>query len=145
MTSRRAHRNGPSSSTILVPIRYPLTAESTRTLEYAGELADREGDAELKILHVNLSHFNQAAHSREINQAIAPIVGEYDPEVIVQNGFLVEEMITEEALRLNADIIILGGNRRPRWRRALSRLLWNDPDIPSYLQANVEATVEIAV
>lgn len=128
-------------NTILTPIRYPLTAESTKTLEYAGELA-LEHDAELYILHVNLLYHSHATTASEIETAIGAVLDEPTPTVCVRSGFLIEEIVVEELSSLDADLIVLGKNQKPRWRRLLSRLTGNTPDITDYLRKHVQTPVE---
>lgn len=129
---------------ILVPIRYPLTKQSTHTLTYATEFARNADSAEMFVLHVNLFQGSDRIITREIAQAIEPIVGDLPVSVIVSGGFLLEEIILEEATQLDADVIVLGENRQPKWRRALSRLFGSGPDIGAFLDDQTEARIERA-
>lgn len=133
-----------SVSTVLVPIRYPLTATSTQTLEYVSDRLTEVPTADLRVLHVNLLYQDDRSRPDQIARAIDPIIGEHDPEVVVRRGVLLEEVIRGEAARCGADLIVLGQDPRSRWRRLLSRLLWSDPDIAAYLRTHTETPIEIA-
>lgn len=128
---------------VLVPIRYPLTAQSTQTLERAGHLVDEYDATQLLVLHVNLFQHGQNTTSREIRQAINPLIGDRPVSVRVCSGFLVEDVICEEADTTRADIIVLGQNQRPSWRQFLSRLVGNDLAIETHLRDNTDAEIEV--
>lgn len=129
--------------TILVPIRYPLTARSRQTLEHANRLAGSHDDAHIYVLHVNLFQNGGTTHKAEITAAIAPFFDDRTPEVLVRRGFLVEEVISAEAAYLDADVIVLGRTRKATWRRLLSRALGNDPAIATHLRDRTPGTVEV--
>ena len=130
-------------TTILAIIRYPLTVQSTRTLAHATALARASDPAALTVLHVNLLQNGDHTEPNEIARAIEPILSDVDPTVTVCRGFLIEEVISGEAERANADIIVLGKDNRSRWRRFLSRLIGNDPAIVPFLRERTGAQVEI--
>ncbi|QLG26546.1 universal stress protein [Halorarum halophilum] len=132
----------PDAPVILTPIRYPLTAQSTQTLDHARGIAEEYEDAQLLVLHVDLVQANQHSTAQDIHRAITPIVGDQSASVIVQRGFIIEDVIREEAEQRGADIIVLGQNQKPRWQQYLSRVLGNNPDIISYLQDRTDATIE---
>ena len=138
-----ANREKTDITTILVPIRYPLTAQSTQTLEYAKQIARDHKPSDLRILHVNLIQNNTDARKEEITRAISPLLDEIKSSVSVQRGFLVEEVIFKEGSRVEADIVVLGKNKKPRWRQVLSRAVGNDPAIDRYLQQNIDAQIEV--
>ncbi|QLG29840.1 universal stress protein (plasmid) [Halorarum halophilum] len=127
---------------ILTPIRYPLTAESTRTLEHASHVSEEHDDGQLLVLHVDLVQYDKHSTAQDIQRAIAPIVGDQPVNVIIRRGFLVEEVIREEAEQRGAEIIVIGKNRMAKWRRYINRLLGNHPDIASYLREHTDATIE---
>ena len=54
---------------VLVPVRYPLTKNSRRTVERALELAGEEG-AELVFLHVNLFQNERHASRKQLRSEI---------------------------------------------------------------------------
>lgn len=122
---------------ILVPIRYPLTVHSTRTLEFAQQLAQEQAEeAHMYVLHVNLFHYYEDVKKEEIRQAIKPILNKTPITVLTRQGFLVEETILDEASKLEIDIIVIGENQHTWWRRLLARLFNSGPSISSYLQEN---------
>ena len=130
---------------LLVPLRYPLTEHSTRTLAYAQQLASNaeEKDAHLFILYVNIFQRHDNVQEAEIRRAIAPLLNEVPFTVLTRGGFLVEEEILDEAQNLNADSIIVGENQRPWWQRIPSRLLGNDMELVRFLHNNTEPNVEV--
>lgn len=128
---------------ILVPIRYPLIAQSTQTLAAAERLAKEYPSAQLLVLHVNLFQYNERVREAEIHRAIAPLFDGIRFSVSVRQGFLVEEVILDEATKRNVDYIVIGENQRPLWRRLLTRVLRTEPNIAPYLQANASPGVTI--
>ncbi|UHQ98142.1 universal stress protein (plasmid) [Natrinema zhouii] len=131
------------SSTILVPIRYPLTDRSIQTLTFANDLIKSNDDGEVYVLHVNLFQNGDNAHRHEISRAVIPIFDECNPTVITRSGFLIEEIIATETIEIGADIVVLGKSQKPRWRRLLSKIVGNDPAVESYLGGQTAATVEV--
>lgn len=144
MDDRSRRDGGPAAgvSTILAPIRYPLTADSVRTLQVAAARAEELG-ATLIVLHISLYHEGRSPATPEIKRAINSILDSPPRAVYVQRGFFVEEIILEEAARLDADLIILGENKKPWWRRILGRFVGGPPEIASYVQENSDARVEV--
>lgn len=130
-------------TTILVPIRYPLTDASSQTLAVAGRLAKERAPADLTILHVNLVQANGGIQTTELTQAISSVLDGVEASVITRRGFLVEEVILEEATQLGADVIVIGANRKPTWRQYLSQLIGNEPNVDSFLRENMSGEVEI--
>lgn len=130
-------------STILVPIRYPIGDESARTLVEAGRLAERRAPATLVALHVNLIQYDEGYRAQELTTAISSVLEDVEAAVVTRRGFIVEEVILEEADQLDADVIVLGADRRSRWRRLLRRLTGNDPDIGSYLRQHTTSRTDV--
>lgn len=130
-------------TTILVPIRDPFTKKSQKTLRYADELTNNLDHSDCIVLNINLIQNGDHTQRREIINAISPIIENVEPAITVRSGILVEETIAEEAAQTNADLIVIGENQRPFWRGLLSRIIGNDPDLPSYLQENTTATVRV--
>jgi nucleotide-binding universal stress UspA family protein len=124
-------------TTILVPIRYPLTDESTRTLEVACDLAREEPKAELLVLHVDPFQSDEKTRLSDLRRAISTHTDGVSTEVITRRGFFVEEVILEEVEARAADVVVVGADRTPRWRRLLRRLLGNDPAIGPYLRTRI--------
>lgn len=133
--------------TILTPIRYPLTVQSTQTLAHAEQLAstaDTE-QAHLLVLYVNLLHHHDDVQQAEIRQAINPLLDEVPVSVLTRRGFLVEEVILEEARHFEVDCIVVGENQRPRWRRLLTWLLRSEVELAPFLQKNTRSDVAVEV
>ncbi|MEF8937288.1 universal stress protein [Halobacteriaceae archaeon SHR40] len=130
-------------TTILVPIRYPLTEQSARTLATAGRLARDHTPVDLTVLHVNLHQRGTTAQKREITRAVSSTLDGVDASVMIRQGYLVEEEILEEATQLDADIIVVGTNQQATWRKILSRTLGNDPEVGDHLRENTTADTEI--
>ncbi|WP_332897161.1 universal stress protein [Haladaptatus sp. CMSO5] len=128
-------------TTILVPIRYPLTQQSAHTLRFAAKLAREATAAELVVLHVNLFQTNDKARMSEISQSIVPLLDGVEATVLTRRGFLVEDVILEEAAQTEATTVVVGANQRPTWRKLLSRLTGNEIVVADYLRerlTNVE-------
>lgn len=130
-------------TTILVPIRYPLTDESARTLAAAGRLAHNQAPANLRVLHVNLYQTGDKTKTTELTQAISSTLDGVEASVTTRQGFLVEEEILEEALQTNADIIVVGANQQANWRRLLRRLLQSNPEVSAFLRENTTDDTDI--
>lgn len=129
--------------TILVPVHYPVTAQSTKTLTRATALADHYTDVHIVVLHVNLVHYPTRVTRQELYQTITPIVDGHTVDVSIRRGVILEECILDEAQLRGADIIVVGHNQKAAWRRYLSRLLGNDPDLPSFLRTHTDADLEV--
>lgn len=143
MTTDITPSTGRGTSTILVPIRYPIGDASARTLVEAGRLAEERSPATLVALHVNLIQYDEGYRTQEMTSAISAVLEDVEAAVVTRRGFIVEEVILEEADQLGADVVVLGANRRSRWRRLLRRLTGNDPDIGSYLRTNTDAGIDV--
>lgn len=133
----------PVETTILVPVRYPLTESSIRTLVYAADLASKHNDSECIVLHVNLFQAGDRTQRQEIVNAIEPIIEDHDPAITVCTGLILEEAIAEEVFQTGADIIVVGENQQSLWQRILSRILGTDHSLPAYLRKRTPATVEV--
>lgn len=130
-------------TTILVPIRYPLTDQGARTLAAAGRMAQNNAPADLRVLHVNLLQNGTNTQTAELTQAISTTLDDVEALVTTRQGFLVEEIILEEATQIDADVIVVGANQRAIWRRVLSRLLGNDTEVGSFLRDHTSNEIEI--
>jgi len=128
---------------VLVPVRYPLTKNSRRTVERALELAGEEG-AELVFLHVNLFQNERHASRKQLRSEIESEFGVEEASYAVRKGFLVEETILEEAASQGADVMVIGRTHSGSLRRALRRLVRNDPDVESFLRENLDVRIEVA-
>ena len=128
---------------ILAPIRYPLTDQSARTLAAAGRLAHDHAPADLRLLHVNLYQNGDSTKTRDLTRAISSTLGGVEASVTTRQGFLVEEVILEEATQIDADIIVVGANQQARWRQLLRSLLGNDPAVGEFLREHTTDDIEI--
>lgn len=130
-------------TTILAPIRYPLTDQSARSLAAAGRLAHDHAPADLRVLHVNLYQTGDDTQTTELTQAISSTLDGVEASVITRRGFLVEEVILEEATEIDADIVVVGANQRPTWRQVLRRLLTVGAEISSVLRERTSSNVDV--
>ena len=129
--------------TILVPIRYPLTEQSAQTLEFAVDSANAHDSAQLLVLHVDLLHQGKRVRTDEIKQAIEPIIGSTAAAVLVQRGFLLEDVILDEVRHNDVDEIIIGKNQQSSWRRLFNRLTGRNPAIASALQDQTTNPIKV--
>lgn len=130
-------------TTILVPIRYPLTDASLQTLAAAGRMAQADSPAELIVLHVNLLHRHEDVQTEEFTRAIASTLDDVDTAVRTRRGFVVEELILEEAIRTNAESVVVGASQKGRLQKFLGKLTGNDPEIGPFLTERLSDAVEV--
>lgn len=128
---------------VVVPVRYPLSSHSKRTLQRAVEVAEEE-DAELTVLHVNLYQNGRNVTRRELKRAVESAVGRL-PRVryVVREGFLIEETILDEVAAEKADAVVIGRKQVGRWRSTVRRLI-GDPDVEAYLREELDCRVVTA-
>jgi nucleotide-binding universal stress UspA family protein len=125
---------------VLVPIRYPLSPHSKRTLAAAVDVV-KERDAALTVLHVNLYQNRERVTRTELKGAAERAVDvDVNTRYVVRNGFLVEETILDEAAAEGADVVVIGSKQAGRWRRMLRRL-FDDPDVDAYLREHLDCEV----
>lgn len=117
---------------VLVPVRYPLSENSRRTVETAVEVA-REREADLTVLHVNRSDLDRRVTRTMLKTAVERVIGEVDARYIVRRGPLIEETILEEVTAEEADVVVVGRGRTGLIGR-LIRLLFDEPDVETYLR-----------
>ncbi|WP_435154559.1 universal stress protein [Haladaptatus sp. DFWS20] len=122
---------------VLVPVRYPLSEHSRRTLSEAIRIAE-ERDADLTILHVNLYHRGSETTRTDLKRTVEKAFGRLmNARYVVRNGFLVEETILEEVAATRADVVVIGRKQMGRWRRAIRRLV-DDPNIETFLSEKID-------
>ena len=127
-------------TTVVVPVRYPLTDHSKRTLAEAIRVAE-ECNAALTVLHVNLYHRGREVSRAELKRAVENEFGRVaHARYVVREGFLVEETILDEVAAEEADAVVIGHKQASRWRRML-RKLTSDPDIEGFLREKLDAEV----
>lgn len=128
----------------LVPIRYPLEAQSVRTLKRAIELAADHADAHLYILHVNLlyqdEHVERGDLVREVEREFGTLA---NATYHVRNAFLLEEAILYEAVQQDAAYVVIGTDTKARWRQILTDRLDLDVDLETFLQHHLNAKLVI--
>ncbi len=125
---------------VVVPVRYPLSEHSERTLSKAISVAD-DRDAELTVLHVNLYQNGGEISRSDLKRAVEAEFGRVErARYVVRSGFLVEETILDEVAGEKADIVVVGHKQAGRWRRAIRRLTKN-PDIEGFLKERLDCTV----
>ncbi len=123
--------------TVLVPVRYPLSEQSARTLKKAVSIAE-DRDAELLVLHVSLYQNGTEITRQELKTAVEEEIGRItNVRYLVDRAFIVEDQILKEIVAEDADVVVLGHKQLGRWRRAVNKLL-DDPDIAQYLQQQVD-------
>lgn len=122
---------------VVVPVRYPLSNHSKRTLSKGIDVAT-EDDGDLTILHVNLYQNGNPITRVELKQAVESEFGRLPwVRYVVRSGFIVEETILDEIAAEDADIVVIGTKQSSRWRRLIGRLVRN-PDIESFLRHRLD-------
>lgn len=125
---------------VLVPVRYPLSSHSKRTLAAAVDIAT-EREAALTVLHVNLYQEGRKVTRADLKSAAERAVDvDVDARYVVRKGFLVEETILDEAAAEAADVVVIGTKQMGRWRRMLRRL-FDEPDVNAYLREHLDCEV----
>jgi len=125
---------------VIVPVRYPLTRNSRRTLERALEMRD-ENDAKVVVLHVNLIQERKKASRSELRDEVLSEYPELnDASFVVRRGFLIEESIVDEVASQDADAVVIGSTRAGVLRRTFRRLIGNEPNIERFLRQNLDVT-----
>ena len=133
---------------ILVPVRYPLTKNSRSTVERALELKkesehDDDKDIQLVFLHVDLFQNEGNVSRKQLRREVEREFETGDASYVVRRGFIVEETILDEAASRGADVIVIGRTRSGKLRRALRRLVGNDPDVEEFLRENLDVRLEV--
>lgn len=125
---------------VVVPVRYPLSYHSERTLKTAITTAN-EHDAELTILHVDLFQDAKQVTRTDLKKAVESRFGTIqNARYVVRRGFLVEETILEEIAAENADIVVIGKKQVGRLRSTINRII-GDPDIESFLRKKLDCEI----
>ncbi|QSW98872.1 universal stress protein [Haloterrigena alkaliphila] len=127
-------------SLVVVPVRYPLTKHSKRTLERAIEIA-REREAALTVLHVDLYQNGRKVTRVDLKTATEKAFGRLEnARYVVRTGFLVEESILDEVAAEGADAVVIGTQQASRLRRIFRRFTDN-PNIDQYLRTHLDCEV----
>lgn len=125
---------------VVVPVRYPLTEHSRRTLEEALAVAE-DREAALTVLHVDLYQTSKKVTRTDLKRAVERAMGGVENvRYVVRTGFLVEESILDEVAAEEADVVVIGHKQAGRWRRLLRRFTDN-PNIDRYLRDHLDCEV----
>ena len=128
---------------VVVPVRYPLSEHSRRTLETAIDVAD-EHDAALSVLHVDLYQSGQRVTQSALKGAVEDAFGPLsNTRYAVRPGFLVEETILDEIALEDADIVVSGRKQASRGRRMVHRII-DEPDVADFLREQLDCRVVTA-
>lgn len=128
---------------VVVPVRYPLSTHSRRTLAKAIEVAD-EHDADLTILHVDLFQESRKVTRSDLKKAVESRFGNLpNARYVVRQGFMVEETILDEIAAEKADIVVIGRKQVGRWRATISRIIGN-PNIEEFLRTKLDCQIVTA-
>lgn len=130
---------------LLVPVQFPVTEDSIRTISQARELATQLDNPHLYILHVNLTYRGKPVKRNELQRSVEAAVG-YLPQASyhVRDAQLLEEAILDEAKQQGADYVIIGHSQRARWRRVLASRLDMGVDLELFLPQHLNAEVIVA-
>jgi nucleotide-binding universal stress UspA family protein len=127
-------------SVVVVPVRYPLSKTSSRTLGKAIEFA-QDRDASLTVLHVDLYQNSHNVSRRDLKETVEAEFGAIaDARYVIRKGFIVEETILEEVAAENADLVVIGGKQAPRWRRLVQSFL-DEPNIELFLREKLDCEI----
>lgn len=125
---------------VVVPVRYPLSEHSRKTLEEAINITDQE-NATLTVLHVNQYQDSTRVTRSKLKTEVESEVGRLrGARYAVRDGILVEESILEEAAAEDADIVVIGKKQAGRWRKMIQRLV-DDPDIEAFLRNELDCDI----
>ncbi|OKY77220.1 MAG: Nucleotide-binding protein UspA family [Candidatus Methanohalarchaeum thermophilum] len=124
---------------ILTPIRFPIKYQNKRTLEKAMELS-KEHEAELVILHVNLFQNGDTITEAELMREIRDKVGNFEASLVIKEGFLVEESILEEIVRVDPDLVVVGRKEKSVWNK-ITRKFMGTKRVDHFLKENCECEV----
>jgi nucleotide-binding universal stress UspA family protein len=100
-----------STTRVVVPVRYPLSERSERTLASAVEIAADRG-AELTVPHVDIYQAGRPVTRGDLRRAVERTFGRVPrPRDAVRNGFPVEETVLEEVAEGDADVVVAGSSQ----------------------------------
>lgn len=128
-------------TTTLVSVRYPLTADSHRTITRGLEYVD--DDDSLIILHVTLLQNGERITRQELQDAVESSFEDISAHYIVRQGYVLEEAIIDEAARQNADRVLVGKTKRGRIRQKFGELLGLYPNLERELAESLSTKLEV--
>ena len=125
---------------LVVPVRYPLSKHSKKTLAEAIDMAE-DRDASLMILHIDLYHDSHNVSRRDLKRTVEREFGSIlNARYVVRKGFIVEEAILEEVAAENADLVVIGSKQAPRWRGMLQWFL-DEPNVELFLREKLDCEI----
>jgi len=125
---------------ILVPIRFPITNQNIRTVKKAKEIASNGGY--ITMLHINLFQHGERVTENELRNEIEGKIGGIDANYMVREGFVVEESILEEIVKLKPDIVVIGKNQESKLKKIFKKFMY-DIDIENFLMKKCDCDIEI--
>lgn len=128
---------------VLVPVQYPLTDTNRRAIGRATELLTDASNPELLVFHLNEIQSDRRIDRRTLREAVETEFEGLEATYLVRDGFLVEEAIIEEAIRLEMDYIVLSEDRRNRWRRLLDTLFDVEQSPEEFIRDHTGIHVEV--
>jgi nucleotide-binding universal stress UspA family protein len=128
---------------VLIPVRYPLTPVNERAIRRGLDLVAGHDDPELMIFHLNEIQTDRRIGREKLRNAVESVFDGIEASYIVRDGFLVEEAVLEEAIRLEVDLIVLSGERQRRWRRILESVLDIDANPECFIRDKTGIEVEV--
>ncbi len=133
-----------TETTVLIPVRYPLTDPGVRTLSHALDLAASLENPTLYVLHVNLIHKGGDVTTDELRRAVEDEFGTI-PEASynTRKAFLLDEEILNEAGEVGADHVVIGASLRSRLRQIIERSLHLSVDLDSFLADHLDAELVV--
>ena len=126
--------------TIVVPVRFPLTDRSLRTLREARRIV-KERDGRLIILHVNLYQEARRTNPSDLKNAIEEEFG-YMPRTryAVKDGFILEQTLVEEILAEAPDVVVVGA-RRGGISGLIRRFIYDEPDMIPIIEEELDCEI----
>lgn len=127
-------------TTVVVPVRFPLTGRSRRTMEEGLRLAE-ERDGRLIVLHINLYQDGDRTTPAQLKRAIESEFGRLPrARYEVRGGFIIEETLLAEIEAEDPDVVVIGARRDGPLGR-LRRVLVDEPDVEPILTSSLECEV----
>ncbi|SDJ67222.1 universal stress protein [Natronorubrum texcoconense] len=130
-------------TTILVPVRYPLSEHSYRTIERGLDHISGDDSGSLILLHVRLLQQGRSVSRTKLRKAVQQRFGEIPAHYVVRSGYILEEAIIDEAVRQDADRVVIGISKTRSLKRKVSRLLKLDLDLELILENELDVELEV--
>lgn len=129
-------------TTILVPIRYPPSEHSYRTIERGLEHIAEDDNGMLIIIHVRLLQHGRHVSRQDLRESVYQRFGEIPAHFAVRTGYIVEEAIIDEAAQQRVDRVVIGASKTRSLRRKIGSLLGLWPDLEDALEDGLDAELE---